>query len=129
MKRRSVPISYHFPLPSHCQARVLPSGEAEASGGSGGVWHSPLPQCLLLPFLVLLSTCWKPGFQPPGRRFRGSFSGTLTCPREMTFIFCYLWFPNIRARSLSHHFSVRPTKKLALHPHGAPVSCEMHPLK
>lgn len=63
----------------------------------------------LLP--VLLSKQWLPGFQPPGRRYGGSFTVKLTGPREKICTFYYLGVPMNRARTLSQSFLCETLQK------------------
>ena len=69
---------YLFPAPSW-----PPDGDTKGFH-SPGVW---LPQLPSPSFFVLLSKHRQPGSQPPGRKFRGSFSRKLTGSKELTYIF------------------------------------------
>lgn len=96
MRRELHLPQYLFPAPS-----LPPDGDTKGFH-SPGVW---LPQLPSPSFFVLLSKHRQPGSQPPGRKFRGSFSRKLTGSKELTYIFWYFEGPHIRARIVSHPWS------------------------
>lgn len=119
-ERRSFSFAMRREL--HLPQYLLPAPSLPPDEGfrSPGVW---LPQLPSPSFFALLSKHRQPGSQPPGRKFGGSFSRKLTGSKELTYIFWYFEGPHIRARTISHPWSVNPAKKPALHPHGVSFSC------